>query len=102
MEYPLRNPPFTGAPRPFYDAVEGAIFGYLRDKFHLPVAELSRRNVAEKLTEAGALPELTTRYDKLLKRCEMALYAGQDSADDLADTYREARELITDTERAID
>ncbi|SER09934.1 BatD family protein [Neolewinella agarilytica] len=89
-------------PRPFYDAVEGAVFGYLRDKFHLPVAELSRRNVAEKLRGAGALPELTARYDKLLKRCEMALYAGQDSADDLADTYREARELITDTERAID
>jgi len=89
-------------PRPFYDAVEGAVFGYLRDKFHLPVAELSRRNVAEKLTGAGALPALTARYDKLLKRCEMALYAGQDSADDLADTYREARELITDTEREID
>jgi len=29
----------------------------------------------------------------------MALYAGQDKADDLAAAYATARELITDTER---
>jgi hypothetical protein len=72
--------------RPFYDAVEGALFGYLRDKFQLPMAELNRRNITE-------------RYDKLLQTCEMALYAGQDKADDLAAAYETARELITDTER---
>lgn len=85
--------------KPFYDAVEGALFGYLRDKFQLPMAELSRKNIKEKLTTAGADADLTERYDKLLQRCEMALYAGQDKADDLADAYATARELITDTER---
>lgn len=86
------------AARPFYDAVEGALLGYLRDKFQLPVAELNRKNILEKLTTAGADTSLTTRYDKLLQRCEMALYAGQDKADDLADAYASARDLITDTE----
>lgn len=87
------------APRPFYDAVEGALLGYLRDKFQLPVAELTRKTILEKLTSAGADAGLTERYDKLLQRCEMALYAGQDKADDLAAAYASAKELITDTER---
>ncbi|MEL7161362.1 MAG: BatD family protein, partial [Bacteroidota bacterium] len=86
--------------KPFYDAIEGALLGYLRDKFDLPTAELSRTKVRTTLTEAGAA-SLAERYDKLLQRCEMALYAGQDQAGDLADTYATARELITDTERAV-
>ncbi len=87
------------AARPFYNSVEGALLGYLRDKFQLPVAELNRKNILDKLTDAGADAALTKRYDKLLQRCEMALYAGQDNADDLADAYNTARDLITDTER---
>jgi hypothetical protein len=87
--------------KPFYDAVEGAIFGYLRDKFQLPMAELSRRNIKEKLKAAGADEALTSRYDSLLQRCEMALYAGQDKADDLAAAYATARDLIADTERQV-
>ncbi len=85
--------------RAFYDAVEGALLGYLRDKFQLPVADLTRRNIREKLSAAGANESLTDRYDQLLQRCEMALYAGQDKADDLAAAYTSAKELITDTER---
>jgi len=86
-------------PRAFYDAVEDALLGYLRDKFQLPVAGLSRRNIREKLITAGARESLTDRYDQLLQRCEMALYAGQDKADDLAAAYATAKELIADTER---
>lgn len=85
--------------RAFYDAVEGSLLGYLRDKFQLPVADLTRRNIREKLSSAGANEGLTDRYDQLLQRCEMALYAGQDKADDLAAAYAAAKELIADTER---
>ena len=87
--------------RGFYNAVESALLGYLRDKLGLPVAELSRRNIAEKLATAGADTALTERYDAMLARCEMALYAGQDSADDLAQTYTTAKELIIDTDRSL-
>jgi len=91
----------SGAAKPFYDAVEDALLGYLKDKFHLPTSELSRRNIREQLLQAGAGEALTTEYEALLKRCEMALYAGQDTADDLAGTYRTARDLITATEKAV-
>ena len=88
-------------PRQFYDAVEGALLTYLRDRFSLQVADLSRKNIQQVLTEAGADSGLTDRYDRLLGRCEMALYAGQDSAADLGETYATAVDLITETERQL-
>jgi hypothetical protein len=88
-------------PRAFYDAVEGAVLRYLRDRFSLGAADLSRRNITEVLRAAGADGELTARYDRLLARCEMALYAGQDSAADLGETYATAVDLITETERQV-
>ncbi|MBB4080930.1 hypothetical protein GGR28_003569 [Lewinella aquimaris] len=88
-------------PRPFYDAVEGALLTYLRDRFSLRVADLSRGTIRQVLAERGADAGLTERYDLLLGRCEMALYAGQDSAADLEDTYATAVELITETERQL-
>ena len=88
-------------PRAFYDAVEGAVLRYLRDRFNLRVADLGRSNIRQVLAAAGADTELTERYDRLLQRCEMALYAGQDSAADLGDTYAQAEDLITETERQL-
>ena len=87
--------------RPFYDAVESAVLRYLRDRFTLNVADLSRSNIRQVLSAAGADANLTDRYDRLLQRCEMALYAGQDSAEDLGNAYAEAVDLITDTERQL-
>jgi hypothetical protein len=88
-------------PRAFYDAVEGAVLSYLRDRFSLGAADLNRRNIGEVLRNAGADTGLTDRYDRLLARCEMALYAGQDSAADLGETYATAVDLITETERQV-
>ncbi|MCP9234367.1 BatD family protein [Lewinella sp. JB7] len=88
-------------PRPFYDAIEGALLTYLRDRFSLRVADLGRTNIRQILGAAGAEAGLIERYDLLLGRCEMALYAGQDSAADLGDTYATAAELITETERQL-
>ena len=90
-----------GEARAFYESVEGAVLRYLRERFSLPVRELDRRNIAGVLRQAGADADLVDRYDRLLGRCEMALYAGQDSAADLDATYTQASELITETERQL-
>lgn len=89
----------AGEARQFYDAVEGATLGYLRDKYGLSVADASRARIRQKLADAGADASLVSRYDSLLQRCEMALYAGQDGAEDLNETYQTARALIIDTEK---
>lgn len=89
----------SGQAKAFYDAVEDAILGYVRDKFQLPVAELTKKNIHRLLLDKGAEEELANAYVSLLKRCEMALYAGQDGAGDLAATYDTARDLILRTEK---
>ena len=88
-------------PKLFYDAVQDALLGYLRNKFSLATTDLSRRNIREQLSAAGADASITQEYDDLLQRCEVALYAGQDSFADLRDTYQTATELITRTEKAV-
>lgn len=86
-------------PRAFYDAIEDALLGYLRDKFQLPIAELSKKNIHQQLLSHGAATDLADAYVALLQRCEMALYAGQDQAPDLAATYEKAKDLILKTEK---
>lgn len=88
-------------PKAFYDAIEDALLGYLKDKFHLPTTELKRKNILTQLSTAGADGSVVKDYDSLLQRCEMALYSGQDSAGDLEGVYRQAQTLITRTEKAV-
>ncbi|MEM9835057.1 MAG: BatD family protein [Bacteroidota bacterium] len=85
--------------RPFYDAIEDATLGYLRDKFQLPIAELTKKNIHQQLLAHGASSALADDYVRLLKRCEMALYAGQVQAADLTATYETAKGLILRTEK---
>jgi hypothetical protein len=89
----------AGSPRAFYDAIEDAVLGYLRDKFQLPIVELSKKNIHQELLTHGAETELADAYVELLQRCEMALYAGQDQVSDLAATYEQAKGLILRTEK---
>lgn len=89
------------APKAFYDAIEEALLGYLKDKFQLSGATLRRKNIREQLTSAGADETLLTRYDTLLERCEVALYSGQATSDDLQRTYADAQALIEDTDRTV-
>lgn len=89
----------AGQPRAFYDAIEDAVLGYLRDKFQLPIVDLNKKNIHQQLLTHGAETELADAYVELLQRCEMALYAGQDQASDLAATYDKAKGLILRTEK---
>lgn len=86
----------------FYNAIEDALLGYLRDKFQLPVKALSKRNIEQVLLQRGAPQSLATKYVDLLKRCELALYAGGAGATNLQAAYSEAEQLIIATEAAVE
>jgi len=51
------------------------------------------------LVENGTEAAIADAYVELLKRCDQALYAGMDKADDLQATYDTARDLILRTEK---
>jgi hypothetical protein len=87
-------------PALFYGAVEDALLGYLRNKFRLPVSDLSKRNIEQLLLNRGANTTLATAYVELLRRCELTLYGGGGGGG-LQETYNEAKKLILDTEAIV-
>ena len=84
--------------RDFYDEVSKALFGYASDKIDIPLSELSKQNIANKLTGGGITTERVNQFIELLKRCELALFAGMDGSDEMRTTYEAAVEVIAGIE----
>lgn len=85
--------------RDFYDEISQALWGYVGDKLEIPLSELTKENVREKLSAHQVETTDTERFVALLNTCEMALFAGMDNAADMNKTYDEAASVITNIER---
>lgn len=59
----------------FYDEVLKALWGYLGDKLNMPVSELSKDNIAAKLSDCQVSAELIEECVALVGECEFARYA---------------------------
>lgn len=81
----------------FYEETSRAIWGYLSHKLRIPMAELSKQLVQEKLqdkVEEGNTGQLF----ELLDNCEMALYAPVGSSQSRQHTYQQAIDIISKLE----
>ncbi len=56
--------------------ISQALLGYVADKLRIPTSELSKTEVHRRLVDTGVSFATADRYVDLLKRCEIALYAG--------------------------
>ena len=59
----------------FYEELHKALLGFVADKFAMDAADMSRENIAESFTSAGASAELAEEFCSLLDACEYARYA---------------------------
>lgn len=81
----------------FYEETSRAVWGYLSHKLRIPMAELSKQLVQEKLQDK--VEESSTReLFELLDNCEMALYAPTGSSQSRQHTYRQAIDVISKLE----
>ena len=82
----------------FYDEVLRALWGYAGDKLNMPVEQLSRDNVAEKLNEQGKEQIAIDSFIEAIDDCEYARYAPVSSDMDLMQkmqlTYKKATEAM--------
>ncbi len=85
--------------RDFYDEISHALWGYVGDKLRIPLSQLSKENVREKLSNHQVAEADTDRFVSLLNTCEMALFAGMDNSADMSKTYDEAAAVITNIEQ---
>lgn len=81
----------------FYDELLRAMQSYLADKMQIPVSQLNRDKIQEKLAERGADDSLRSQVIGILDDCEMARYTPQASGAAEA-TYEQARLTINSIE----
>jgi hypothetical protein len=85
----------------FYDEVSRASFGYVCDKLKIPVAELSKANIQDKLQSLNVSQHHIDRFIEIIKTCEMALFAGMDNSAAMQETYASAKEVIVKIEEEL-
>ena len=85
--------------RAFYEEMLRALWGYLGDKFNIPVADLTREVVLEELSKRGATNEAESII-AVIARCEEAQYSPMATAE-MKDIYEEGIDAISKIESAI-
>ena len=85
----------------FYDEVLRALWGYVSDKLSIPVSQLSRENIAEKLSARNASQGDIDTFLEALDECEFERYAPGDAAGNMQKTYDKAVSAITNIEEGM-
>ena len=84
----------------FYEEMLRALWGYMSDRFNIPVANLTKENVREELHTRGVAADLTQRFAAIISQCDEAQYSPAASAQ-MNDVYTEGVELISRIEAVI-
>lgn len=87
----------------FYEETLRATWGYLSDKLSIPVSNLNRDNIENKLQENGVSDELTKNFISILDTCEYARYApaGIDDNKEMDNFYNQSLDTIGEMENII-
>ncbi len=88
-----------GDRRAFYEEMLRALWGYLGDKFNIPVADLTREVVREELSRRGASAEAESIIS-VIAHCEEAQYSPAASAE-MNELYEEGVDAVSKIESAI-
>ncbi len=82
-------------PGEFYDEVLRALWGFVGDKLNIPVEQLSRDNISQKLEEQQVDDETIRLFLGALDDCEFARYAPGDATGNMNKVYDSAMTAIT-------
>jgi len=83
---------------PFYIEISRALWGYLSNKYHIPLAQLSMESVEKKLKEKGTSEDMIHQFLETLEQCEYARFAPGDSSLLMNEMYNKALQFILNNE----
>lgn len=92
---------FAGRNSEFYDEVLRALWGYVGDKLNMPVEQLSRENIEEKLSSRGVDNETVSKFMSALDECEYERYAPGDVSGNMSRTFESAMTAIMEIEEVM-
>lgn len=79
----------------FYIEVSQALWGYLSDKFSIPMANLSMDTVSDTLKKKEVKEETIKQFINTLNNCEFARFAPGDSSSAMENIYNEAINIVS-------
>jgi len=85
----------------FYDEVLRTLWGYVGDKLNMPVEQLSKDNISDKLKERGVSDDNVTLFLEAINDCEYARYAPGDSTGNMEKVFSKAMDAITNVDNQI-
>ncbi|MFZ4520769.1 MAG: BatD family protein [Bacteroidales bacterium] len=85
----------------FYIAISQSLWGYLSDKFSIPMAELSIDSVHEALVRRSVGEAIITQFIETLNNTEFSRFAPGEKTVNMERIYNEALEIIAKMEREL-
>ena len=82
-------------PGEFYDEALRALWGYVGDKLNIPVEQLSRENITDRLKERGIDETTIAPFIEAIDECEFERYAPGDPKGNMSKVYEQAMKGIT-------
>jgi len=83
----------------FYVEISRALWGYMSDKFHIPLADLSIDSVRNKLGEKGVPEDNIEEFIHTLNECEFARFAPNSGTELMENLYNLSLQFITKIEK---
>lgn len=84
----------------FYEEMLKALWGYISDKFNIPVANLTKETIREELYRRGASAADAESFCEIISRCDEAQYAPSTS-NSMEEVYADAMEMISKIESIV-
>ena len=83
----------------FYEDISKALFGYTSDKLKIPLSELNKENIAQKLTTVNVTAPTIDNLIATLEMCEMARFAPVAVAEQ--DIFNKTETIINQLEKEV-
>lgn len=88
----------TGA---FFEEISRALWGYISNKFNIPLSDLSIDSVHQRLADKRISEESIRKFTGVLENCEYARFAPGDKSEKMQGIYDEALEVISKIEQEL-
>ena len=92
---------FQGKSEAFYDEVLRALWGYVGYKLNIPVEQLNRDNITEKLQSHEVDDATIGKFISALDTCEFERYAPGDASGNMEKTFNSAMTAIEEIEEVM-
>ena len=84
----------------FYEEMLRAMWGYIGDKFNIPVSGLTKEKIREELYRRNVAEATAEQFCEIISRSEEAQYAPS-ATGEMSDVYTDAVEVISKIESAV-